>query len=278
MNVRTLSDIPPWEWPENARKVITDALANHRAKEEDRVIGAELAGDLIVMNEDLAGLLLKIVEDSSEPEELRARGAISFGPILEQSDIERIGEDEEISISDEMFERIQETLKRLVEDEHVSKEVRRRAMEASVRASQDWHQSAVRTAYDTGDSEWVLTAVFAMRWVRGFEDEVLKSLKSTDPEIHLEAVNAAGSKELDAAWPHVRDLVENGRTPKPLLLAAIEAAGCIRPSEAVPLLTDLADSRDEEIADAAEEAIMMATARTEAGEFDDEEEEEEEEE
>jgi hypothetical protein len=275
MNIRTLSDIPPWEWPENARNVIADALANRQAKEEDRVIAAELAGDLIVMDEDLAGLLLGIVEDSSEPEDLRARGAISFGPILEQSDLERTGEDEEISLSDEMFERIQETLKQLVEDERVPKEVRRRAMEASVRASQDWHQGAVRTAYDTGDSEWVLTAVFAMRWIRGFDDEVLKSLKSTDPEIHLEAVNAAGAKELDAAWPHVQNLVKDKRTPKPLLLAAIEASSCIRPSEAVPLLTDLADSSDEEIADAAEEAIMMATARMNADEFDDEEDEEE---
>jgi hypothetical protein len=261
MNVRTLSEIPPWEWPRSARKVISDALTDRHAKEEDRVLAAELAGDLVVINDDLADVLLGIVEDGSEPEELRARAAISFGPALDEADLQGFDEGD-LEISQKAFNRIQASLKKLVEDAQAPKEVRRRALEASVRAPQDWHESAVRTAFETGDREWVLTAVFAMRWIRGFDDQILASLNSTDPETHMEAVSAAGENELDAAWPHVRALVENARTtPKPLLLAAIEAAGSIRPHEAVPLLRDLAESRDQEIADAAEEAIMMARAR-----------------
>ncbi|NIA14811.1 MAG: hypothetical protein GWP08_12105 [Nitrospiraceae bacterium] len=45
---------------------------------------------------------------------------------------------------------------------------------------------------------------------------------------------------------------------KPLLLAAIEAAACIRPEEAGLLLADLLLSEDEDIVDAAHEAITLA--------------------
>ena len=44
-------------------------------------------------------------------------------------------------------------------------------------------------------------------------------------------------------------------SPKPLLLAAIGAVGSIRPAEARKILVDLADSDDEEIAEAIDEAI-----------------------
>jgi len=46
-------------------------------------------------------------------------------------------------------------------------------------------------------------------------------------------------------------------TRQHLLLAAIGAAGSIRPAEAREILADLADSDDEEIAEAAEEAMAM---------------------
>jgi hypothetical protein len=104
----------------------------------------------------------------------------------------------------------------------------------------------------------MLTAVFAMRHVRGFDDQILDALETTDPEIHFEAVDAAGTCQLDAAWPHVLALVNDPATPKNLLLAAIEAVGLIRPAEARGCLGDLADSDDEEIAEAAEEAIATA--------------------
>ena len=57
-------------------------------------------------------------------------------------------------------------------------------------------------------------------------------------------------------------------TDKALLLAAIEAAVAIRPREAEPLLADLSDSDDVDIADAATTAMMMATAPFD-DEFDD---------
>jgi hypothetical protein len=60
------------------------------------------------------------------------------------------------------------------------------------------------------------------------------------------------------ARPHLVALVQDAHTPKPLLIAAISAIADIRPAEAPTILVDLADSDDEEIAEAAEEAIGMA--------------------
>ncbi len=87
---------------------------------------------------------------------------------------------------------------------------------------------------------------------------LLEALDSRNPDIHYEAVVAAGSWEVDAAWPHVAALVTSGETEKPLLLAAIDAVASIRPHEALELLDDLADSDDEDIVAAVDEAMAMA--------------------
>jgi hypothetical protein len=77
--------------------------------------------------------------------------------------------------------------------------------------------------------------------------------------------------ELDAAWSHIVELVNDVNSPKPLLLAAIGAVGSIRSAEAREILVDLAESDDEEIAEAVDEA--MAAAEVPSGEEDDEEDE-----
>ena len=67
-----------------------------------------------------------------------------------------------------------------------------------------------------------------MRWVSGFDDEVIAALDDADEEISYEAVWAAGNGEVDAAWPHVSALLTTPATDKTLLLAAIEAAVAIQ--------------------------------------------------
>jgi phosphopantothenoylcysteine synthetase/decarboxylase len=74
---------------------------------------------------------------------------------------------------------------------------------------------------------------------------------------------------LDAAWPHIALLLASAATSKELLLAAIDAVATIRPREAGAILADLADSEDEEIAEAVDEAMSMAEGFSD-DEFDDE--------
>jgi hypothetical protein len=258
MDLKALLDTPPWEWPTDTGKSFLKVLIDQRAKASDRLIAAELAGDSTVINDDLADALLAIVRNAGEPEQLRAKAAISFGPALEQAYIGEFEDPDEVPITERTFRNIQDSLRELYLDNSTPKEVRRRILEASVRAPETWHQDAIAQAYSSGDKKWMLTAVFAMRWVRGFDNQILEALNSAAPLIHYEAVNAAGNWELDAAWPHVVDLLNDPDTPKPLLLAAIGAAGSIRPAEAGMILVDLADSDDEDIAEAADEAMMMA--------------------
>jgi hypothetical protein len=262
MNLDNLQNVPAWQWPEDAGSTILKVVIDPRASEPDRIAAAKLAGDLVVMNDRLAEALLAIVRNDEESDQLRGRAAISLGPVLEQASTEEFaGEFEDpdaVPVSKHMYHEIKESLCQLYTDERTAKEVRRRILEAAVRAPEDWHRSAIKAAYASGDGDWMLTAVFAMRWVPGFDDEILEALNSTDLAIHCEATQAAGQRELDAAWPHVVRLVNDPTTPRPLLLAAIEAVGNIRPREAGAVLIDLADFGDAEIAQAADEAMGLA--------------------
>jgi hypothetical protein len=260
MDMKTLQDIPPWDWPRDAGKRIQQVLIDRRANESDRLIAAELAGDLIVMDDKMAVKLMAIIRSNDEPEALRARSAIALGPILEQADIDGFDDLVELPITESTFLAIQELFQKLYCDDKVPKEVRRRILEASVRAPQNWHHEAVRSAYCSADRDWMLTAVFSMQWIKGFDEKILEAINSCDPEIHYEAVEAAGTWGLAAAWPRVVALVHDTSTPKPLLFAAIGAVATIRPAEARTILAALAASKDEEIAEAADEAIAMAEA------------------
>lgn len=274
MNLKTLLDTPPWDWPRDAGRMLWRILVDPRAPETDRLVAAELAGDLTVINDDLAATLLTIAGSADEAEQLRARATISLGPVLEQADTDGFEDPDDVPITERTFHNIQDSLEKLYRDNSTPKEVRRRSLEASVRAPQTWHQDAIRHAYSSGDKEWMLTAVFSMRWVRGFDDQILLALKSGDPEIQYEAVNAAGNWELDAAWSHIVELLNDAHSPKPLLLAAIGAVGSIRPAEAREILVDLADSDDEEIAEAIDEAMAAAKVSTDEEDEEDDEEDE----
>jgi hypothetical protein len=191
-----------------------------------------------------------------------------LGPVLEQADTDGFDDPDDVPISEDTFHKIQETLHMLYFDAGIAKEVRRRILEASVRARQKWHQDAIRAAYCSDDEDWKLTAVFSMRFVQDFEDQILESLESDNEQIRYEAVHAAGEWEIDAAWPSISKLVRSQQTDKPLLLAAIDAVANIRQKEAGVILGDLTDSDDEDIVAAAHEAMDMAKAMSRDG-FDD---------
>ena len=116
-----------------------------------------------------------------------------------------------------------------------------------------------------------------MRWIRGFDVQILESLESEDDDVHYQAVRAAGNWEIDAAWSHVSNIVATVTTEKSLLLAAIEAVAGIRPQEAGVTLVDLLDSKDEDIVEAAFEAMAIAEGLPDE-EFDEDEDEDEDEE
>jgi hypothetical protein len=266
MKLSKLAATPPWEWPIDTGKMLLAVLRDEKAAEADRLLAAELAGELSVTDDAIVEALLSTVVSPDRSEQVRARAAISLGPVLEEADIEGFAGDGDPSISEATFNRIRESLHAVYLDAGLAKEVRRRVLEASVRAPQDWHAEAVRAAYGSGDADWKLTAVFCMRFLRGFDETILEALDSKDLAVRREAVLGAGTLELKEAWERVAALVRAGNTEKPLLLAAIEAAAAIHPRQAMELFDRLSTSEDEEIVDAVEEARAMADLSSDEGE------------
>ena len=258
MELKVLEDTPPWEWPRGTDKMLLGILRDSQRDTSDRLLAAELAGDYTVINDELAAALLSIARNGEESEELRVQAVISLGPILETADFEEFEDPEDVSISEETLHGIQESLGELYMDIEVPVEIRRRTLECLVRAPQEWHQEAIRDAYASGDVLWRLTAVFCMQYIRGFDAQILEALEDENEDIHYEAVCAAGVWEVDAAWPHITSLATSELTNKSLRLAAIEAVASIRPQEAEEILGELTQSDDEDIVEAAYEAMAMS--------------------
>jgi hypothetical protein len=257
MDVKTLAEIPSWEWPDGTKKLLLGVLRDSEADEDDRELAAHLAGDCVVMNDELASELLKVVGDDAAPDELRGTAAISFGAAFETAFIDEYDDSEAVPISEDMFHKLQKALRELYADAGVPKLVRRRILEASVRAPEDWHTDAVRAAYVRGDEDWKLTAVFCMRFIRGFEEQIEEALTSDHADTYYQAICAAGCWEVDAAWRHIETIITSKTVEKPLLLAAIEAAAAIRKEDAAELFVGLMNSSDEDIVDAVQEAIGL---------------------
>jgi len=268
MNLQSLSVTPPWEWPSDARETVLEGLTNREAPVVDRILATELAGNLIVMSDALARALLSILEDPAEDPALRKTAASSLGPVLE--DFEWF-DDSDLDLdlgdrhcSEDTIEQIRAALRRTYHDAHVPAEVRRYALEASVRTREDWHADAVRTAYRSGDDGWRLTAAFCMRFVEGFEQEIAEALTDPELDVRFEALHAAGGWGVQAAWPHILDLLRDPEAAdRALLLAAVEASSSMAaqtPDPRTELLSRLAASEDEELAEAAKDALMELEA------------------
>ena len=267
---KTLKDIPSWGWPEGTASVFLEVLLDRRAGDSDRLLAAEVAGDFTVINDKLVDALLTILRSPDESAALRSQAAISLGPVLEHADTDDFENPDDVPITEQVFHRIRNSLRQLYADAGVPEAVRRSILEAAVRAPQDWHQGAVRAAYASDDEAWRLTAVSCMQFVRGFDEQILAALESSNPEIHHQAVCAAGNWGVDAGWPHIAALVTSGDTEKRLLLAAIEAVVGIRPHEAVEILAELTNSNDEDIVEAVYEAMSMAEGASDLDDEDDE--------
>ena len=269
--IKKLYDMPPWDWPEDADKTILDILRDENVEASDRLLAAELGGDSVVINDELAAALLAIVGNNDETDEIRSTAVIALGPALEMADIQGFDDEDDILISEKLFQSIKRSLHQLFMNEELSKDLRRRILEASIRATQDWHQDVVHNAYNSDDEAWQLTAVFCMCYVRGFDDQILESLESKNPEIQYQAVYAAGNWELEAAWPYITDIFKLSEIDRDLIFAGIDAVVNIRPEEASDVIGYLIDSDDQDIVDAAFEALSMAEAIMETeddGEFD----------
>ncbi|MCP3952865.1 MAG: hypothetical protein GY697_11710 [Desulfobacterales bacterium] len=271
MDLNTLEQTMPWDWPGDAGKTLIGIITSRQAVEQDRLLAIELAGDPVVIGDDVAGTLLQVVGAADESEAMRGAAAISLGTILAEADMldGDVFGDEEDYITPEMLAKIQHDFKAFFHDAGTPERVRRMILEASVRAPADWHPGTVRSAYQADDALWRLTAVFCMQYLPGFDKQILEAIESDDDLIHYHAVVAAGNWELKGAWRHIVHLLTAADTDKELLLAAIEAVVNLDFKQAPLALQDLLASEDEDIVDAVHEALSMIAGLSEPEDFDD---------
>jgi hypothetical protein len=193
-------------------------------------------------------------------------------------------EDEDVwraqSLSWSMLETVKAALRSCYRDPSVPTEVRQRALTSSIHAAELWHVAAVRAAYYDGEPEWRLTALSCMRVMGGFEREIVESLESDDARILCLALLAAGDRCLDEAWPHVLELASRfaaGASLVPgapelewdVVVAVMYAIALIRPAEAEGLLEPFIHSENEDLAEAALEALEIALGPLDEEEDDD---------
>lgn len=258
MDLSSWTRIPSWEWPPEVGTEVLRALEDTQRDPAERLVAANLAGQIAMDEPELFRVLSAIVADRGETDALRARSAIALGPGLEMADEDLDFDPDDSPISLEIVAEAQRRLRSEFLDAGNSKEVRRRILEGSVRNPQDWHLQAITEAWESGDPEWKLTAVFCMQYCRGFSEQILAALEDDDEEVLYQAVAAAGNWELRKAWPRIEAILTSERPDKDLLLAAIEAAVFVHPNKAAPLLVELMDHRDEDVVDAVHESLAFA--------------------
>jgi hypothetical protein len=254
MKLEALKKSPPWEWPPNAGKLILQVLQDTKATDTERTLAAEFAGDPVVVESILVEALLEIIANPDETVRFRSGCTMALGPVLELLDMGDLDDDEELR---RCASQIPEILQPLHFDTNAPDILRRRAIETSVRYEQDWHAKAITGALDSGKTDWRRTAVFAMRFVPGFEKQILEALSSEDEDTEFQAVCAAEVWQIDAAWDHVVNLACSAATEKYLRMAALEAMSSIRLTEAIRILMEMDDFEDDDLLDIVNEILRM---------------------
>lgn len=248
-NLNQLNEIPPDEWPDKARDMIFRGL--HDTNTETRLAATNLAWP--ILDQAIADRLLEIVQ-SDPDEEVRSRAAICFGPVFEDWDM--FGDDlTVVSLKENTVERVRESFKRIYDDPSQPKLVRRRVLEASVRAPESWHEEATEKAFRSNDEDWRVTAIFCMGFVPGFGDTVLDMLKNGKGDMRDEAVKSAGQLGLSEAVPYLNKLILNDKTKKDLRIEALFALSAIADEDSAEIFATMMDHSDDELAEAAADAF-----------------------
>ena len=162
-------------------------------------------------------------------------------------------------ISDDMADEAQQIAFRLHMDKRQPVAVRRRALEALANSSHPQVSDLIREAYANGSRELKIGAIFAMGRTCNsvWSDYALAELNSDDGVCVYEAIAACGQLGLKEAVPRISELTRSDDDD--IQLAAIAALGEIGGRRALDILTELADeTADEATADAVDEALDAA--------------------
>lgn len=150
---------------------------------------------------DLLPTFVHMCEHDTDPE-VRAASAAALATYIYMGEVEDIPPKKLLQVEECLFR---------LHSSSDTKLVRRRALEALGFSSRKEVPRLIEAAYASPDSDWVITALFAMgrsantRW----KPQVLKMLTHTQPLIRAEAASSAGELEIEAAVPMLLELLED---------------------------------------------------------------------
>lgn len=199
---------------------------------------------------DLIERLLGLLAKDEEPE-VRAEAALALGRFVLQFEFGNLRE--------RHFQKIEEGLRRALEDELEEEEVQARALEAIGACGRPWVRQAILQAYESEVPRLRVSALHAMgrscepRWL----PLLIQELSSDDPEIRYEAATALDSLADRRAVSHLAPLLQD--PDQEVKEATIAALGQIGGSDAKSLLRPLLQAPSPSVQEAAAAALAEAT-------------------
>lgn len=217
--------------------------------EEAPVRAAAVRGLWEYEGRDLIERLLRALEKDEEPE-VRAEAALALGRFVLKFELGDLRE--------RYFKKVEEGLRRALEDDLEEDEVRARALEALGASDREWIRQAIRHAYEGETRRLRVSAVHAMgrscqqRWL----PVLLQELGNEDPEMRYEAANALGSLADQRSVAHLAPLLDDPDAE--VRQATIAALGQIGGRDAKSLLRPLLKDESPMVQEAAAEALAEA--------------------
>jgi hypothetical protein len=143
----------------------------------------------------------------------------------------------------------------VINDKNRMVEVRRRALEAAAPLSLPEVETAIRKAYQSGNRELRISAIYAMgnNSNRSWLPVLLRELSSADAEIRYEAAGACGEMGEGEAIPYLVRLIDDPDAE--VQAATLQALGKIGGSKAKECLQECLNHPGEVIRQAAEQAL-----------------------
>lgn len=140
----------------------------------------------------------------NDPDEIvRALAASLLGQYVYLGELDELSGDTLRSIEDALFQTVESGETKLV---------RRRALESLGFSSRDEVPLLIKNAFDSGDFEWMASALLAMgrSTDESWASNVLHTLDHHEREVQLESVRAAGMLELEGARKSLLRMVKAG--------------------------------------------------------------------
>lgn len=223
-----------------ARFALTDSEASVRKVALDMLWDAEAL--------DLLPTFIRMLENDLSPE-VRAAAATALGIFIYKGELEEIPQN---ALHD-----VEEILLKVATGSDVI-DVRRHALESLGYSSRDELPALIKSAYESGNREWKISALFAMGRSadQAWAPVVMKNINHPDPDIQVEAVRAAGELELESAREPLLELITETLEDQEVRMATAWALSQIGGEGVREALEKIAeDSEDDEETDFIETAL-----------------------